>query len=211
MPPRASTTSTSTSSTAQPCKPITRLSLPPKAIIGREGQGPRRARRFGFFSLFFDQLVGPARAIAAARGFNRSWRREGVLWLVSEGPPFASEQVRTHDHGLPRRWRQGGRVRWRPTHLSQNQSGAANRSRADRLRVPADTESRDVRPISDGNGRRRRRATRSWRRAGRSPLWLLSTPFRTARASLAGCRCWIVRRAAASPRVPLGRHCGSND
>jgi hypothetical protein len=31
-------------------------------------------------------------------------------------------------------------VRWRPTQLSQNQSGAANRSRADRLRVPADTE-----------------------------------------------------------------------
>jgi hypothetical protein len=106
MPPRASTTSTSTSSTAQPCKPITRPSLPPKAIIGREGQGPRRARRLGLFSLFFDQLVGPARAIAAARGFNRSWRREGVLWPVSEGPPFASEQVRTHDHGLPRRWRQ---------------------------------------------------------------------------------------------------------
>jgi hypothetical protein len=31
-------------------------------------------------------------------------------------------------------------VRWRPTHLSQNQSGAVDRSRADRLRVPADTE-----------------------------------------------------------------------
>jgi hypothetical protein len=33
-------------------------------------------------------------------------------------------------------------VRWRPTHLSQNQRGAADRSRADRLRVPADTEKR---------------------------------------------------------------------
>jgi hypothetical protein len=48
-----------------------------------------------------------------------------------------------------------------------------------------------------------------WRRAGRSPLWLLSPPFRTGRASLAGCRCWIVGRAAASPIVPPGRRSGS--
>ena len=34
----------------------------------------------------------------------------------------------------------------RPTHLSRNQSGAADRSRADRLRVPADAEKQGRQP-----------------------------------------------------------------
>ena len=56
---------------------------------------------------------------------------------------------------------------------------------------------------------RRPGRSRNGRRGGRSPLWLLSPPFRTARASLAGCRCWMARRAAASPTVPLRRQRGS--
>jgi hypothetical protein len=43
-------------------------------------------------------------------------------------------------------WRQGGRGRSRPTHLSRDQSGAADGSRADRLRVPADAEKQGRQP-----------------------------------------------------------------
>ena len=84
--------------------------------------------------------------------------------------------------------------------------GAPGRSQRIRIAAPCICEFTGVRRRRlrrrAGQGRR---APRCWRRAGRSPPWLLSPPFRTARASLAGCRWWIVRRAAASPRVPLGR------
>ena len=63
--------------------------------------------------------------------------------------PFHQNAIRRADHRRrptrgqragPRCWRQGGRLRSRPSDLSQHQSGAADRSRADRLRVPAGAE-----------------------------------------------------------------------
>jgi hypothetical protein len=69
------------------------------------------------------------------------------------GPRFVYEQVRALHLIAPRVWRERGNLRFRPTHLSANRSGAASRRSREPSRVPA-AERKQVLPRDVHDGRR---------------------------------------------------------
>ena len=108
----------------------------------------------------------------------------GMELGISDSCDFACSRpaVRSSGDG-PLGSRSSGECIWRRSFFARSRPRAGTR-RASRLSSATSLQRADTREPGVLVRVHRLRHARVWRRAGRSPLWLLSPPFRMARASL---------------------------